>query len=94
MKKSFILLLCPLLLLTGCGTYTGEGAAVGGSFGAILGSAIGGISGGRRGSDIGTLIGVAGGAAIGAAIGVMDFAVGRFIRPRLSCRDGHHSQEG
>ena len=69
MKKSFILLLCPLLLLTGCGTYTGEGAAVGGSFGAILGSAIGGISGGRRGSDIGTLIGVAGGAAIGAAMG-------------------------
>lgn len=61
--------MCPLMLLTGCGTYTGQGAATGGSFGAILGSAIGGISGGRRGSDIGTLIGVAGGAAIGAAVG-------------------------
>ncbi len=69
MKKTIILLLCPLMLLTGCGTYTGQGAAVGGSFGAILGSAIGGISGGRRGSDLGTLIGVAGGAAVGAAMG-------------------------
>ena len=69
MKKICLLLMCPLLLLTGCATYTGQGAAMGGSFGAILGSAIGGISGGRRGSDIGTLIGVASGAAIGAAVG-------------------------
>ncbi len=69
MKKTILLMMCPLLLLTGCGTYTGQGAAVGGSFGAILGSAIGGISGGRRGSDVGTLIGVASGAAIGAAVG-------------------------
>lgn len=69
MKKTVLLMMCPLMLLTGCGTYTGQGAAVGGSFGAILGSAIGGISGGRRGSDIGTLIGVASGAAIGAAVG-------------------------
>lgn len=69
MKKGIILLLCPLMLLTGCATYTGQGAYVGGSFGAIVGSAIGGISGGRRGSDVGTLIGVASGAAIGAAVG-------------------------
>ncbi len=69
MKKTIVLMMCPLMLLTGCGTYTGQGAAVGGSFGAILGSAIGGISGGRRGSDVGTLIGVASGAAIGAAVG-------------------------
>ncbi len=69
MKKSILLMLSLLMLLTGCGTYTGQGAATGGSFGAILGSAIGGISGGRRGSDIGTLIGVASGAAIGAAVG-------------------------
>ena len=69
MKKTVLLLLCPLMLLTGCGTYTGQGAYVGGSFGAILGSAIGGISGGRRGSDIGTLVGVASGAMVGAAVG-------------------------
>lgn len=69
MKKTVVLLLCPLMLLTGCGTYTGEGAATGGTFGAILGSAIGGISGGRRGSDVGTLIGMAGGAVVGAAVG-------------------------
>ena len=32
--------------------------------------------------------------AVGATFGVMDYAVGRFIRPHLSCRDGHHSKEG
>jgi len=69
MKKTVILLMCPLMLLTGCASYAGQGAAAGGSFGAILGSAIGGIAGGRRGSDVGTLIGVASGAAIGAAVG-------------------------
>lgn len=58
-----------LLLLTSCGTYTGEGAVVGGSFGAIMGSAIGGISGGYRGRDVGTLIGLASGAMVGAAVG-------------------------
>ncbi len=69
MKKTIVLILCATMLLTGCASYAGQGAATGGSFGAILGSAIGGISGGRRGSDVGTLIGVASGAAIGAAIG-------------------------
>jgi len=58
-----------LLLLTSCGTYTGQGAYVGGSFGSIIGSAIGGIAGGWRGSDVGALIGMAGGAAVGAAVG-------------------------
>lgn len=57
------------LLLSSCGTYTGQGAYVGGSFGSVLGSAIGGISGGWRGSDIGTVVGMAGGAVIGAAVG-------------------------
>lgn len=56
-------------LLSSCGTYTGSGAYVGGSFGSILGSAIGGLAGGPRGSDIGTIVGMAGGAAIGAAVG-------------------------
>ena len=69
MKKSIVLLVSTVLLLSSCGTYTGSGAYVGGSFGSILGSAIGGLAGGPRGSDIGTIIGMAGGAAVGAAIG-------------------------
>lgn len=69
MKKTIVLLLSSTLLLGSCGTYTGSGAYVGGSFGSILGSAIGGLAGGPRGSDIGTIIGMAGGAAVGAAIG-------------------------
>ena len=46
MKKPLILLFSSALLLSSCGTYTGSGAYVGGSFGSILGSAIGGIAGG------------------------------------------------
>lgn len=69
MKKIMIMSVSALLLLSSCGTYTGDGAYVGGSFGSILGSAIGGISGGPRGSDIGTIVGMAGGAVLGAAIG-------------------------
>ena len=67
--KNLIILLTVLLVMSSCGTYTGQGAYVGGSFGSIVGSAIGGISGGWRGRDVGTLIGMAGGAAVGAAIG-------------------------
>lgn len=69
MKKSVVLLVSSVVLLSSCGTYTGSGAYVGGSFGSILGSAIGGLAGGPRGSDIGTIIGMAGGAAVGAAVG-------------------------
>lgn len=69
MKKIGIWTMGAALLLSSCGTYTGEGAYAGGTIGAILGSAIGGISGGWRGSDIGTIVGMAGGAAVGAAIG-------------------------
>lgn len=69
MKKSLVILVSSVLLLSSCGTYTGSGAYVGGSFGSILGSAIGGLAGGPRGSDIGTIVGMAGGAAVGAAIG-------------------------
>ena len=70
MKKTLVMLAsAALLLMTSCGTYTGQGAYVGGSFGSILGSAIGGIAGGWRGSDIGTVVGMAGGAAVGAAMG-------------------------
>ena len=69
MKKTIMVFSLSALLLTSCGTYTGQGAFVGAQFGTILGSAVGGISGGWRGSDIGTVVGMAGGAAIGAAIG-------------------------
>lgn len=69
MKKTLVVSMGALLLLTSCGTYTGQGAYVGGSFGSIIGSAVGGIAGGWRGSDVGSLIGMAGGAAVGAAIG-------------------------
>jgi hypothetical protein len=69
MKKTLLTLMGSVLLMSSCGTYTGEGAATGAAFGSILGSAIGGISGGWRGHDIGTIVGMAGGAAIGAAVG-------------------------
>ena len=69
MKKIALILMSSMLLMSSCGTYTGEGAATGAAFGSILGSAIGGISGGWRGHDIGTIVGMAGGAAIGAAVG-------------------------
>lgn len=64
-----ILTAAAALILSGCGTYTGEGAYMGSSIGGVLGSAIGGISGGWRGSDIGTIVGMAGGAVVGAAVG-------------------------
>ena len=69
MKKTLVVSLGALLLLSSCGTYTGAGAVTGGSFGSIIGSAVGGISGGWRGSHVGSLIGMAGGAVVGAAIG-------------------------
>ena len=69
MKKTLVVSLGALMLLSSCGTYTGAGAVTGGSFGSIIGSALGGISGGWRGSHVGSLIGMAGGAVVGAAIG-------------------------
>lgn len=69
MKKIGIYLMGAALVVSSCGTYTGQGAYAGATFGSVLGSAIGGISGGWRGSDIGTIVGMAGGAAVGAAIG-------------------------
>jgi len=69
LKKYFPLLASVVLFLSSCGTYTGQGAVVGGTLGSVLGSAIGGIAGGWRGSDVGTIAGMAGGAIVGAAIG-------------------------
>ncbi len=69
MKKIALSLMSCVLLISSCGTYSGQGAATGAAFGSILGSAIGGISGGWRGHDIGTIVGMAGGAVVGAAVG-------------------------
>lgn len=69
MKRALTISLCGALLLSSCGSYTGEGAFMGSQIGSILGSAIGGINGGPRGADIGTIVGMAGGAVAGAAIG-------------------------
>lgn len=69
MKKAIIFVMGSMLLLSSCGTYTGQGAYIGGSFGSVLGSAIGGISGGWRGEHVGSIVGMAGGAVVGAAIG-------------------------
>ena len=69
MKKSVILSLAAVMLLGGCGSYTGSGALTGATLGSVIGSAIGGIAGGPRGSDVGTLVGIAGGAVVGGAVG-------------------------
>lgn len=69
MKKMILMMIVSVLLLTSCGTYMGQGAFVGGQFGAIIGSAIGGITDGPRGSDVGTIVGMAGGAVLGAVVG-------------------------
>ena len=68
-KYMMILAVSAMVMLSSCGTYTGQGAYAGATFGSLLGSAIGGISGGWRGSDVGQIVGMAGGAAVGAAIG-------------------------
>ena len=69
MNKGIIAVMGAALLLSGCGTYTAEGAYTGSTLGSILGSAIGGLSDGPRGSDVGTIVGMVGGAVVGAAIG-------------------------
>lgn len=69
MKKYMMILAVSAMMLSSCGTYTGEGAYAGATFGSLLGSAIGGLSGGWRGSNVGQIVGMAGGAAVGAAIG-------------------------
>lgn len=69
MKKSLVVVMSALFLLSSCDTYTGMGAYTGTTLGSIFGSAIGGIAGGPRGSDVGTLAGMVGGAIVGAAVG-------------------------
>ncbi len=70
MKNQYVAIaVSTLLLVSSCGTYAGQGAYTGATFGSILGSAIGGISDGPRGHDAGTIIGMAGGAVLGGIIG-------------------------
>lgn len=69
MKKSVVIGMSALLLLSSCETYTGMGAYTGTTLGSIFGSAIGGIAGGPHGSDVGTIVGMVGGAVVGAAVG-------------------------
>ena len=93
MRRQVLFLLVSVLLLTSCGTYTGEGAATGGYFGSIIGSVIGGISDGRRGSDIGSLIGMAGGAVVGAVIGnAADEAAAREREEYMRDREQRHAR--
>lgn len=95
MNKVTVLSICAALTLGGCGTYTGEGAYVGGTFGSILGSAIGGISGGYRGSDIGTVVGMAGGAVLGAAVGsAADKARQEEYRRNMEDREARYGGRG
>ena len=60
MKKFVVLPLAAVMLLGGCGTYTGMGAFSGATLGSVIGSAVGGIAGGPRGSDIGTHLCISG----------------------------------
>lgn len=69
MKQYAAIAASTLLVMSGCGTYAGQGAYTGATFGSILGSAIGGISDGPRGHDMGTIVGMAGGAVLGGIIG-------------------------
>ena len=104
MKKVLVMSVGALLLLSSCGTYTGQGAFVGGEFGSIIGSAIGGITGGWRGSDVGSLVGLAGGAVVGAAIGAAadnaeqqkyeEYKAQRHRMVRAQRQDGHESESG
>jgi uncharacterized protein YcfJ len=69
MKKGIVLLMGAALLLSGCGSYTANGALIGSDIGHVIGASIGGINGGWRGHHVGSLIGTVGGAVAGAAIG-------------------------
>lgn len=70
MKKVIIpMLLCSLLTMSSCSSYTATGASMGGQFGHVIGSAVGGITGGWRGQNMGSLIGTVGGIVAGAAVG-------------------------
>lgn len=57
------------VLVVGCATNKGKGAAYGGAGGAAVGAGIGAVAGGGKGALLGSLIGAAAGAGTGALIG-------------------------
>lgn len=70
MKKLFMILLTGLtLLVTSCGSYTGNGTLLGTGAGAALGAGIGALIGGGKGAAIGSAVGAGVGAGTGALIG-------------------------
>ena len=70
MKKVFIVTMMGLtVLVTSCGSYTGNGTLIGTGAGAALGAGIGALIGGGKGTAIGSAVGAAVGAGTGALIG-------------------------
>lgn len=67
MKKTLLLLLMAVFLLSGCSYNQFNATATGSGLGGMFGSAIGGIFGGPRGSDIGAVVGMVSGGVAGAA---------------------------
>jgi len=95
MKKTIVLAVITMLLVSSCGTYEGAGAYTGAQFGSIIGSAIGGITNGPRGRDVGTLAGMVSGAIVGAAIGKaaddkMEQRYERYAKERRERREFGH----
>ena len=70
MRKFFMIALTGLtLLVTSCGSYTGNGSLIGAGGGAALGAGIGALIGGGKGAAIGAAVGGGVGAGTGALIG-------------------------
>ncbi len=70
MKKFLMIALTGLtLLVTSCGSYTGNGTLIGTGAGAALGAGIGALIGGNKGAAIGSAVGAGVGAGTGALIG-------------------------
>ena len=70
MKKYLMIALTGLtLLVTSCGSYTGNGTLLGAGGGAALGAGIGALIGGGKGAAIGAAVGGGVGAGTGALIG-------------------------
>ncbi len=71
MKKIVIVLMCALLIVSGCGSMykTTSGGLIGGGAGAAIGAGLGALIGKGKGAAIGAAIGSAVGAGAGVIIG-------------------------
>ena len=94
MKKTLVLSVSALLLLSSCGSYTGMGAYTGGSFGSIIGSAIVGLSLVQIGAD--GKLHIPAGVSLGlvhvdhnAVLVVADSLLGRSAGGRVNAALGH-----